>query len=986
MFISRSKKTGGSSGFRRLGRLVYGRRRIIVIVWIIALVALVPVILQEGSVTSLQQGSASGSQLESVQASNIISAQFAKTVPNSTLLVVVSGKNVTSVSTQRFIGQLVHDLKDSHSIKGLNQTVDVYSPLYAIIKGLNKGSYSALEGANGTSRLLLGVPGAYIGAWEKAYASSHDVTSSDQFAFNSTAKILESANATAFRLYSSHVLSLFNTAWGLSWSDPHLSNISIGARGSLAARTAGNQYLDQFSPGSKSFGGALLNSVTLSEFLADSKTALNARLASFAVGYVANATGFSDRFVSSSYALGRSYDNSSLYSLAGSVVSRPADYSLGRSLYSLISSLVSPARDTTLISLGLKVSSNDNVVSVRSVVASAFRSSGAGSGVQSALLTGGDAISYDFGNSTQADLGLILPVTIALLIVATGLFFRSVLTPFISLGTIGVALGISQVFIVLVGTYISKVDFTIPTILLTVTIGVGTDYSVFVIARYREERVKGADVQAAIETSVTWAGESIATSGATVIIAFLSLAFTSVVFLRTMGLVVGLGVLVALSVALTMVPAIVGIVGGKAFWPTAGARFVRYSDSVLYKLERKRGYFSRSGAFAVKRATPLIVIAVVVTVPALFVYATTTPTYDFLSAAPSSLDSVAASNHLTTVFGGGALSPTYVVMTFSNPLVTSHTFDSGEMSTVQSVSSFLAASPDVRNVTSPTMPFGVPVSYDKINYSTPSGKQTFLGILQNIGKDNKTVLITVNFNIDPYTTQALNDAQKIRQSLHSSFGTISGVDGVLVGGASGSILDTKSVFDSQFNSIVPIVAVGVALVLLIVLGSLFLPVFAVLSVLMSIVWTLATTRLVFQQFFDYQILFITPFFLFVTLLGLGMDYNIFILTRIREDATKGKHLHEAIVSAIEQTGGIITAAAIILAGSLGALMLSSDLLLKQIGFSFAFSILIDALIVRTYMVPAVMSKVGKWNWYNPIPSLNRSKALFERDDPPRQTS
>jgi RND superfamily putative drug exporter len=117
-----------------------------------------------------------------------------------------------------------------------------------------------------------------------------------------------------------------------------------------------------------------------------------------------------------------------------------------------------------------------------------------------------------------------------------------------------------------------------------------------------------------------------------------------------------------------------------------------------------------------------------------------------------------------------------------------------------------------------------------------------------------------------------------------------------------------------------------------------------------------------------------------------MDYNIFILTRVREEATKGKHLNDAIVGAIEQTGAVITAAAIILAGSLGALMLSSDLFLRQLGFSFAYSILIDALVVRTYLVPAVMSKVGRWNWYNPIPYLNRSRHLYEVESPPTETA
>jgi RND superfamily putative drug exporter len=182
-------------------------------------------------------------------------------------------------------------------------------------------------------------------------------------------------------------------------------------------------------------------------------------------------------------------------------------------------------------------------------------------------------------------------------------------------------------------------------------------------------------------------------------------------------------------------------------------------------------------------------------------------------------------------------------------------------------------------------------------------------------------------------------------------------------------------FDNEFNSILPIVAAGVGIVLFIVLGSLILPVFAILSVLMSIVWTLAVTVLVFQSAFNYGLLFITPLILFVLLLGLGMDYNIFILTRIREEAAKGQHLNDAIVHAIQQTGGIITAAAIILAGSLGALMLSSNMMLREMGFAFAFSILIDAIVVRTYLVPAVMSVFGKWNWYNPIKRLQRIKNL-----------
>ncbi len=945
--------------------------------WILALVIVVPLLSGLGKVTSLQQGSASGNQLESVLADNIIKAQFQKTVPNSTLLIVISTKNASSVSTQQLVAQINSGLRSDTAISGLKSSVDVYSTLYPILKGLNQGVYSTYSFANSTDILLQGVPALYFGNWQKANATTNNVTISNRMAYNQTKTQLISFNATAYNLYSSYVLNIFNDTWVRSWqSQP---NSSLIQRATNAASFTDQTYLAAYPPRLKAFGEALLSTVTFQEFLTDTPRQASARLSNFAVQIVANSGSLSPTLVNASYALGAAYLYSSFYSLTGKVIWSPQSYGVSGPLASLITSFVSPSRDTTLLALGFDQSSTSNLLAVRSVVKTTLASRGANSDVQMALVTGSDALNYDIGNSTQNDLGIILPVTIVLLIVATGLFFRSALTPFITLGTIGVALGISQIFILIVGTYIAKVDFTIPTILLTVLLGVGTDYSVFVLARYREERVRGLSVQEAVETSVTWAGESIATSGATVIISFLALGFTSIVFLRTMGFVVGLGVLVALFVALTLVPAIVAFVGGRTFWPNSGERFSRYAFSVKSKLQTKTGYFSQSGAFAVRNSKALIFLALIVSIPTMYVYVTTTPTYNFLSAAPTNIESINASNQLTSSFGGGRLFPTYIVVTFKQPLVTTSGFNSSEMTVLSGISYYLQRNPDIQNVTGPTSPFGTPVSYSNLNASRSSDAAVLAGIMQTIGKDNATALITANFKIDPYSTQAINDAATIRTYLHWNFAYAPGVSQVLVGGASGSILDTKNVFGSQFASVLPIVAVGVALVLLIVLGSLFLPIFAVISVLMSIIWTLAVTKIVFQSVFNYQILFITPLFLFVTLLGLGMDYNVFILTRIREEAYKGESLNDAITHAIEQTGGIITAAAIILAGSLGALMLSNNLLLKQLGFAFSFSILIDALVVRTYLVPAVMSLMKKWNWYNPIGFLNRSKSLYESE-------
>ena len=969
--------------FERLGRAIVRHKYLIIVFWIIILGVALPIATREGSVVSLNQGTTSGPALESQIASNIINSQFAKTVPNSSLVAVVESTNVSSIDTQNFINMTIYDIKQSSSVDGLQNISSVYSILYPILNETDSSTRLTFTSANKTNNLLLGVPALYVNVWVAAFNQTHNPIVSSQVAYNQSESTLKATNQTAFKLYSSHVLALFNQSWVQSFSTHPIQNAtySISQRAIETTHVADLEYVNTYmsAGSSRSFGFALVSSFNFT-FVSENNTVKNSSLISFATNYVANESGFSTKFVSSAFSLGQNYTSLALETLAGNIVSNPVYYNATSDIRDLISSFVDSSRHTALISIGLNQSRDSNIVNIRSILKSnVAEDKSRGGTVASAPLTGSDAVSYDFGRSTAQDLGVILPVTIILLIVATGLFFRSALTPFITLGTIGVALGISQIFIVLVGLFIAKVDFTIPTILITIMIGVGTDYSVFVIARYREERVKGLDAKDAIVKSITWAGESIATSGATVIISFLALSLSSIVFLRTMGIVVGLGVLVALAVALTLIPAIVTIAAERTFWPNSGKRFSKYSTSVLKKIESKSGYFARSSRFSVKRAKLLVLLALVVTLPAAYVYFTTVPTYNFIGGAPNNLESIAASNLITSSFGEGVVNPTYVVMTFNSPIWNGSAFNISEMSVISSASRYLTSYNDIQNVTSPTSPSGAPISYVGLNPQNTKDNRTINSILSEIGSDKKTALITVSFRIDPYSTQAISDAQSIRNYLHSTYSNVNGTTGEYVGGASGSILDTKNTVGSQFTSILPIVALGVGLVLLVVLGSLFLPIFAVASILMGIVWSLAVTKIVFQALFNYQILFITPLFLFVTLLGLGMDYNIFILTRIREEAAGGQKLNDAIVHAIERTGGIITAAAIILAGSLASLMLSSDLLLKQIGFAFSFSILVDALVVRTYLVPAVMSVAGKWNWYNPIPLLRRSRALYEQE-------
>ncbi len=155
------------------------------------------------------------------------------------------------------------------------------------------------------------------------------------------------------------------------------------------------------------------------------------------------------------------------------------------------------------------------------------------------------------------------------------------------------------------------------------------------------------------------------------------------------------------------------------------------------------------------------------------------------------------------------------------------------------------------------------------------------------------------------------------------------------------------------------------LLLFFVMKSYLTPLRSIITIVMSVVWTLGLTFLLFDRLLGIPVTWIVPVILFVICLGLGMDYDILLTTRIRENVRKGKSNDEAITYAVERSGAIITICGFIMAGAFSTMMLSSAPMLQEFGFALGFAILIDALFVRTYVVPAVMHLLGDWNWIGP---------------------
>ena len=199
-------------------------------------------------------------------------------------------------------------------------------------------------------------------------------------------------------------------------------------------------------------------------------------------------------------------------------------------------------------------------------------------------------------------------------------------------------------------------------------------------------------------------------------------------------------------------------------------------------------------------------------------------------------------------------------------------------------------------------------------------------------------------------------------------------------GTAAVMYEVSKSIGNEFTKIEILVVVLIILMLFVVMRSYTIPLRSVATILMSICWTLAVTHLLFTTILGWDILWLIPLILLVICLGLGMDYDILLTTRIRENVMdKGMSNDEAIHQAVVHSGSVITICGLIMGGAFGTLMLSNMVMMQQFGFALCFAILVDALIVRTYIVPAVMHLLGDWNWKGPG-SGQKKIQLIEKDE------
>ncbi|MFD3651993.1 MMPL family transporter [Streptomyces sp. NPDC058620] len=529
--------------------------------------------------------------------------------------------------------------------------------------------------------------------------------------------------------------------------------------------------------------------------------------------------------------------------------------------------------------------------------------------------------------ASQADLsdafagidGLLLGVALATVLIILLLVYRSILLPLVIIIGAVLALGLAcGVVYALAERDIVRVDGQVQGILSILVIGAATDYALLLTARFREELERHGDRVTAMRAAVRESAGPIVASAATVALGLIALLLSDLTNNRALGPVGAIGIVCAVLSSLTFLPAALVLLGRSAYWPA------RPKPAGATGGNGGRGVWPRVAAL-VDRA-PRKVWAV--TLAGLLACAAFAPTLEskgvpldelFVNDAPS----VTAQATLGKHFPGGSGNPAVVI---------------AAADTVEQVTAAVAGTEGVATA--------APV--------TASGRPGGGAPLVADGK----VRIDATLQAPADSDDAKETVARLREAVHA----VPGAD-ALVGGYTAQQYDTQRTAERDRMLIVPVVLAIILVILVGLLRSLLMPVLLVATVALNFLATLGVSALVFPAVFGFSGTDASvPLYGFVFLVALGVDYNIFLMSRVREESLK-HGTREGVLRGLTATGGVITSAGVVLAATFAALGVIPLAFLVQIAFIVAFGVLLDTLVVRSLLVPALVRDIGPKAWW-----------------------
>jgi RND superfamily putative drug exporter len=519
----------------------------------------------------------------------------------------------------------------------------------------------------------------------------------------------------------------------------------------------------------------------------------------------------------------------------------------------------------------------------------------------------------------------LLIATVGVVVVILLFTYRSPILWLLPVLSAGVALTVAQAVIYLLAKHAGlTVNAQSAGILTVLVFGAGTDYALLLVARYREELRRHQNRHEAMAVALHRAGPAIIASAATVAIGMFCLMLAKTNSTKGLGPVAAIGILVGLAVMLTMLPALLVTVGRWVFWPVR-PRYGSVDHTATGLWARVGGRIARAPR-TTWIATTLVLAAMAVGLVQL--HATGLTNKESFRGNP---DSIVGEDVLARHFPAGA----------GNPVVVVSNADQGSQ---------------VREAFAST---------DGIDSAS---------VLQPVVKGGHAYM-EGTLTAQPDSQAAYDTVDRVRDRVHP----IAGAD-AMVGGGSAINLDVQRAAKWDRNVIIPIVLVVVFIILALLLRALLAPLLLIATVVLSFAAALGASALVFRHLFGFGGADTSlPLFVFVFLVALGIDYNIFLMTRVREEAARYGTRRGALIG-LAATGGVITSAGLVLAGTFAVLATLPLTAFAEIGFAVAFGVLLDTIVVRSVLVTALNLDIGRYMWWPSALSRKQDVPLAEVAD------
>jgi putative drug exporter of the RND superfamily len=542
-----------------------------------------------------------------------------------------------------------------------------------------------------------------------------------------------------------------------------------------------------------------------------------------------------------------------------------------------------------------------------------------------ALVGGPGGILGDFIEAFGAIDGILLGVALLFVLVILLVVYRSPVLPFVVLLSAILALGVASAAIYgLASNDILDLNGQSQGILFILAVGAATDYSLLVVARFREELRDTESKYDAMRNAYRGALEPILASGATVILGLLCLLLSDLSSLKGLGPVGAFGIAGAVLAALTLLPAALVLLGRRAFWPLMPHHGSEHPDT--------KGVWGKVSRLVGRRARAVWVVTfVLLAACAAFVPTLNEDPVPQTELFLTEVDSVKAQDVIDEHFQSDQSSPAIVVVPEED---------------LQETMRVAAEHPGVAEEGVAFVPEGPPGSGSGSGSAEPTPK---------VLDGEAIALVTLDANAD--SVRATDTLQDLRVDLDQVN------EDIVVGGQTAILLDTRDTVDQDRLKVIPAILLVIFVVLALLLRSLLAPFILIVANVLSFGATMGISALLFNHVFGFPASDPSTLLIgFVFLVALGIDYSIFLMTRVREESIK-QGTHPGILKGLSVTGGVITSAGVVLAATFAALSVVPILFLAQIAFIVAFGVLLDTLVVRSLLVPALCYDLGPRVWW-----------------------